>query len=513
MRPARRRALIASAALATLACRASPPPAGGEEHALTLAVRADITGLYPNPPTVNEAYTLHTNANFLEGLVRFDSQLRLAPALAERWENPDDRTYVFHLRRGLRFSDGRPLTAKDVAASLTAAKKRRWAVRDYLHAVESVTALDDERVAVRTRFPYQILLTKLQWAFVLPADAVKQASVPVIGSGPYRVESWTPGKELRLVRNPNYRGPAAAFPRARLVVIPDEAERLATLLRGEADIATDVPLDAVDALLKRDDLRVVKRGTLRVLFLNLRPDRPPLSDARVREAIDLAIDRPELIQRALSGFTEPATQIVHPSVVGYNPALPPPRVDRARARALLAEAGVEPGTSLRLDGPNNRYVNDERILAEVARQLGEVGLKVEVNALDKTEFYKLIGSGASAFHLLGWSCESGEAGDVLDAAFRSPSAGFVDSDNSLGLADPELDRLIDASNASSGVGERSELLQAAVARIAGLRVALPLVVQSEAVAMKRNIRWEPPRNSALLLADVSPADPAEPPPR
>ncbi len=506
MRSEWRQALAGAAALAILACRPTAPAA---EHWLTLAVRADITGLYPNAPTVNEAYTLHTNANVLEGLVRFDSQLRLTPALAERWENPDERTYIFHLRQGLRFSDGRPLTARDVVASLNAAKERRWAVRDYLHAVDSVRALDELRVAVRTRFPYQILLTKLQWAFVLPADAVSQPSVPVIGSGPYRVESWTPGKELRLIRNPYHRGPAAAFPRARLVVIPDEAERLAALLRGEADIATDVPLDAVEALRQRSDLRVLRRGSLRVLFLNLRPDRPPLRDARVREAIDLAIDRPELIRRALSGFTEPATQIVHPSVVGYNPALPAPRLDRVRARALLAEAGVKPGISLRLDGPNNRYVNDERILAEVARQLGEIGIRVEVNALDKTKFFKLIGSGASAFHLLGWSCESGEAGDVLDAAFRSPSAGFVDSDNSLGLADPDLDRLIDASNASVAVAERSELLQAAVARIAALRVALPLVVQAEAVAMTRKIRWDPPRNSALLLSEVSPVEPGE----
>ena len=471
---------------------------------------ADITGLYPNPPIVkNEAYTLHTNANVLEGLVRFDAQLRLAPALAERWENPDERTYVFHLRRGLKFSDGRPLVARDVAASLTAARERNWPVRDYLRAVESVTAPDDERVVIRTRFPYQILLTKLQWAFVLPADAVREPRVPVIGSGPYRVEAWKPGHELRLVRNDNYRGPAPAFARARLVVVPDERERLAMLLRGEADVATDVPLDSVESLRENKDVSVVRRGTLRVLFLNLRPDTAPFRDPRVREAIDLAIDRHELIERALSGFTEPATQIVHPSVVGYNPALEPAHFDRPRARELLDAAGVKPGTEIRLDGPNNRYVNDGLILSEVARQLALVGLKVRVNALEKSEFFRLIVTGASGFHLLGWSCESGEAGDVLDAAFHSPSGGFADSDNSLGLADPELDRLIDQSNASVGVGERTALLQKALARIAGLRVALPLVLQTEAVAMRSDIRWDPPRNSALRVADITPAGPAE----
>lgn len=495
---------LALAALALVGCR-SPAPAPPSDPTLTLAVRADITGLYPNPPVVNEAYTLHTNANVLEGLVRFDSQLRLIPALAERWENPDQRTYVFHLRRGLRFSDGRPLVARDVAASLTAAKTRRWPVHDYLHAIESVTAPDDERVVIRTRFPYQILLTKLQWAFVLPAEAVAQRVVPVVGSGPYTVATWTPGRELRLSRNPYYRGPLPAFGKARLVVVPDEKERLAMLLRGEADIATDVALDAVEALQRRSDVRVVRRGSLRVLYLNLRPDTKPFGDPRVREAIDLALDRKQLIDRALAGFTEAATQIVHPSVVGYNPALRVTQVDRARARELLAEAGIAPGTEIRLDGPNNRYVNDGKILAEVARQLAEVGLNVRVNALDKVEFFRLISSGASGFHLLGWSCESGEAGDVLDAAFHSPTAGFAESDNSLGLADAELDRLIDQSNASVAVGERTALLQKAIARVASLHVALPLVLQAEAVAMKTSIRWDPPRNSALLLAEIWPA--------
>jgi peptide/nickel transport system substrate-binding protein len=501
------------AALGTAGC-ASPAPspsaaAAKPADSLTLAVRADVTGLYPNPPTVNEAYTLHVNANVLEGLTRFDAQLRLQPGLAERWENPDERTYVFHLRADARFSDGRPLRAADVAASLEAAKRRSWAVVNYLQSIESVRALDERRVEVRTRFPYQILLTKLQWAFVLPADAVGQPTVPVIGTGPYRVAEWKPGVELRLARNEQHAGPRPHFAEARLVVVPDARERVARLLRGEADIVTDVPLEAVGELRGRPDVRVEARGSLRVLFLNLRPDRPPFSDPRVREAFDLALDRRELVQRALSGLTEPATQVVHPAVVGYNPELRLPNVDRARARALLAAAGHARGLEVQLDGPNNRYVNDVEILAEVARQLGEAGVRVRVNAEDKGAFFRRISSGASAFHLLGWSCESGEAADVLDAAFHSAAGGAAGVDNSLGLKDAELDALIDRSNASISVSERTRLLQAAVARVARLRVALPLVEQAEAVAMSRRIRWEPPRNSALLLFQVSRAAPNE----
>ena len=169
----------------------------------------------------------------------------------------------------------------------------------------------------------------------------------------------------------------------------------------------------------------------------------------------------------------------------------------ATPTAALAATTVEPAVT-RTAG-----------LAVPTAELAAVLTEVRVAATDKSQFFQLIATGASAFHLLGWSCESGEAGDVLDAAFHSGSGGLSGSENSLGLADARLDRLIDESNASDTVAERTQLLQAAAARIAELHVALPLVLQAEAVTMSRRIRWEPPRNSALLLSEVSETPPSE----
>jgi len=473
---------------------------------LRLAVRADVTGFLPNPPAANEGFTIDVNWSILEGLVRFDHTMHLQPALAQHWENPDDRTYVFDLRPGLRFSDGRSVTAEDVAASLDAAREQHWITGDSLQAIESVRATGERRVEIRTRIPYLILLYKLPWGLVLPRDSLGERPVPVIGTGPYRLGSWKPGKEFVLERNVYFRGPAPAFERARFQVVPDGDERVSMLLGGQADLIDQVPLHRLDELDARQDVEVLSGPGFRNLFLCLRVDTPPFSDPRVREAVDLAIDRAQLVERALRGRAEPASQLVPSAVVGFDPDIKVTEPDRERSRRLLAEAGYPDGLEVRLDGPNNRYVNDVEILAEVKRQLALVGIDVEVNAQDKQDFFALTVAQRSSFHLLGWACQTGEAGDALDGLLHSPSDGLLGSDNTFGLADPELDRLIEESNASVNLADRTAALQRAIRYVSELNVVVPLVVQTESLAISRRIHWEPPVSFGLRLRDMRPAE-------
>ena len=498
--------LLLASALLTLNCVArQDAPNAAAPDTLTLAVRADVTGFFPNPPIESEAFTIDVNRSLFETLVRFDSGFRLEPGLAERWESPDDRTFVFQIRPGLRFSDGTPLTARDVAASLNATRERGWVLSEYLRAVESVEAIDDRHVRLRTHHPSLVLLAKLTWGFILPAEALSQTPVPALGTGPYRLQSWTPGKEFVLLRNAHFRGPAPAFSRVRFRIEPDAGKRLDLVLRGEADVADQVPLDALDSLQAHGDVRVVTQPSLRVLFLCLRVDQAPFSDPLVREAVDLALDRSELIAQAVNGRAEPASQLVPAAVVGFNPSLALARPDRARARRLLARAGYGRGLRVRLDGPNNRYVNDVRILQEIARQLSLVGIQTTVNALDKREFFPLIEASRSKLHLLGFACESGESGDVLDSLVHSPQPGPYLNLNSVGLADPELDRLIDEANASTSDRQRVLLLQAAMARTGELRATLPLLIQTEAVVLTRRVAWDPPLTLALRPEAMRPS--------
>jgi peptide/nickel transport system substrate-binding protein len=488
------------AALLLVASACGPGPAARPPEHLVVALRADVSGFYPNPPTSNESFTFEINRWIFESLVAFDPALNLVPWLAERWLNPDDRTYVFELRPGLRFSDGSPLTAADVAASLEAAVRRRWATVEYLSGIDSVQALDERRVAVRSRRPDVALLMRLPWGFVLPASALAQASVPVVGSGPYRLERWQPGHSIVLTRNSHYWGPAPGFERVEFRIVPDDAERMALVERGEADIADNVPLEAFERLSRRSDLSLVLGSGHRVLFLALRVDRPPFSDPRVREAVDLALDREALVRRVLLGRAQPASQLLPAGIVGYVPELTVARPDRERARSLLAAAGYAPSLALNVDGPNNRYVRDEAILREVCAQLGQAGFLAEARAMDKGDFYRLIEGGGSLVHLLGWASETGDGGDALEILFQPPggSGGRL---NTTGLADAELDRLVEDVHASADLGERAARLRRAFAHLASLRAVVPLVVQTEAVVHSKRLSWDAPVSRALRPLD------------
>jgi peptide/nickel transport system substrate-binding protein len=487
----------------TMSCRsASRPPS----RPLVLAVRADVTGFFPNPPLSNEAYTWLVNASIFEGLTRHDPDHRIEPALAVRWENPDERTYVFELKDGLRFSDGRPVRARDVAASLLAPARHGWPTRDYLHSIESAEVQGDRLLKVRTRAPDLVLLTKLPWGYVIPAEAVDAKPVPAVGTGPYRLQSWTPGREFVLARNAHYRGPAPAFAEARFVMEPDGRARVARVLNGEADLADHVPFESLEELKARADVRAVERPSLTVMFLALRVDRPPFDDPRAREAVSLAVDRETLVTSALGGHGRVATQMVPAAVAGFDRDVRPPHRDLARARALLAQAGHPDGLEIALDGTHNRYPRDRELLEAVAAQLGQVGIRVRPHALDKGDFFQLVDAGRSSFHLLGFACEAGDAGDALDQLAYSPG-GRLGAINSAGLRDMELDRLIDAANDSTSPADRLANLRRALGRLAGLHVYLPLVVPNDAVLVSNRVAWEPPLDFGLRPADMRPADP------
>ena len=200
------------------------------------------------------------------------------------------------------------------------------------------------------------------------------------------------------------------------------------------------------------------------------------------------------------GFGSPAAELVPPTVLGYNPDLRVTTPDRRRARELLRAAGYAEGFKARLDGPNNRYAGAVEIMGEVARQLAQIGITLELNAMPKEQFFALTDSGQYQLLLYGWSCETVQAGEALDELIHSSAPGTAP--NLEFFSDPKLDRLIDQADRSPGLDERSRLLGQALARVAQLRPIVPLVVQNESFAFSSRIDWNPSLDMALHLADM-----------
>jgi len=495
-------------AFSAWACRGSVP--GTAEKVLRAAVRADVTGFFPNRPAANESYTFEMNRWDLDAVVALDRGLNVVPALAEHWLTPDERTFILELRPGLKFSDGTPVTAEDAVASLQAGLRLEWPNLGYLRTIETVRVLDERRFEVKAVRPDPTLLARLAWGFVLPARAVASKPVPLSGTGPYVLERWTPSQGFTFTRNPHHWGPPPGFARAEFKVVPDDEARLRLVESGEADLADFVPPDAWDRLERNPHLRLEKGAGNRVLFLGLRVDRLPFSDPRAREAVDLAIDRRAIVERVLLGKGALANQLLPRGAVGFVPELPPSALDRERARQLLRAAGIKPGRRLRLDGPFNRYMRDRQIMEEVARQLAEVGLQVEVNALEKRALYDLLDEGGSDIHLLGWASESGDGADVFEVLFPPPGEDRG-SMNASGLVDARLDEIVREAQSSTNLRARAEVLRRAFKRLSELRPILPLVVQPEAVVYDtRRVAWDPPVSLALRPRDLRPAKGPQP---
>jgi peptide/nickel transport system substrate-binding protein len=473
-----------------------------QDNILTIAVRADVTGIYPNPPTQPEAFTIDVNSNVFEGLVRFGKNMNPEPAVAESWENRDDNTWIFHLRKKIRFSNGEYVKADDVVASIETALNRPFTTASFLQHIRSVRALAADTVEIKTHYPYPILLSQLTVGFIMPKKVLQGTNIPPIGTGPYKVKRWVVGKQLELERNRYYHGDAPTFNQIRFVVEPSGAKRIKALLERKAQMADYIPLEEVDRLKRVQQIKIINRPGTRVLFLTFRMDRPPFNDIRLREAVELGIDREELIRRALFGKAAVASQLVPPQVAGYNPEITIPKTDRNRARQLIQEAGYTDGFSIRLDGTKDRYVNDVQILNEIASQLESIGIKVSLNPMPKTEFFPFLAAGKSDFTLVGFSCDTLYASLALDTMMRSPRPGTRYSQNFQGLADPVLDQLIDQAWHEPSLKNRTAIYAQAIKRISEIHAIVPLEIQPETIALSHEIDWEPPITFALRVYDA-----------
>ncbi|MCC6133718.1 MAG: hypothetical protein IT186_27625 [Acidobacteria bacterium] len=491
--------LVALAAYAW--CRRVPAPSFST---LNVATRADVTGIFPNPPYQAEVFSIDMNANVFDSLVRFDRDLGVVPALAEGWENPDELSWNFHLRPGVKFSDGTDVLASDVVASL-----RMMAPRNTpLLPEDSIEAVGPGRVVIRTHLGTPHLLAHLQSAFILPEKALLQSPVPSTGSGPYRFAGWTPGRDLVLERNSFYR-PAPAFERVLVQVMPSGSERIEALVSGRAQVADSIPPEEVSRLEREPGIRVVSQPSLRVLFLAFRVDRAPFSDIRVRRAARLALDQRDLIQKALRGMASPATQLVAPQIPGYNSEIPESIPDLAEARRLLAEAGYPAGLDLRLDGPSDRYINDVEILEEIGAQLARAGMRVTVNAMPKGRYLSSIRSGASSFFLMGWTSNTLFGGDVLEALVRTRGKSGQGDFNYMNISDATLDQLIEESLRKPDSRARLEAARKGMALVSEKELVVPLLVPRETVAFSRKIEWEPEIGLALRFEQMRPSAAAQ----
>ncbi len=366
-----------------------------------------------------------------DALVKKDDHFEMQPWLATSWSQPDPLTWVFHLRDGVRFADGRPLTAEDVAwtidslidgsdGSLLTSKSGAFA------KVARAEATDKLTVTIHMKSPDASLLFNLSDGLfgVVPKGSGKEFGFAPVGSGPFRFVSAEQDEDVIVERNPNYWGPAPKIERVRFAVVPDAVTVALELEKGSVDIASnELTLDLVHALESRPGLKVETGEGSPVMYLNFNVTHGPLADERVRQAIACAIDRQAIVDAVWRGKARLADTLLP---VGHWAAAPSGELahwphDIVRAQALLDAAGYKPdahGIRVHLEMKTS---TDEttRLLAEILQsQLADAGIALTLRSSEFGTFYSDVTAGRFEMYALRW-IGSNEDPDIFRYAYGS----------------------------------------------------------------------------------------------
>ena len=379
-----------------------------------------------DPRIGTDAMSERIGGLIFDPLVRMDEHYEMKPWLATSWEQPDALTWIFHLRDGVRFQDGRPLGADDVAwtidsmldGSLTTSKAGAFA------KVANAESRDRLTVVVRMKQPDASLLFNLSEGLfgVVPKGSGKDFGRVPIGSGPFRFLSAEQDKDVLVERNPQYWAGAPKLERVRFAVVPDAVTVALELEKGSADIASNqLTLDMVHALEGRQGLATETGIGSPVMYLNFNVARGPLADVRVRQAIACAMDRAAMIHAVWRDKARVADSLLPIGHWASADALPQYPHDEARATALLEQAGYKPdrnGVRLSLEMKTSQ---DEttRLLAEILQsQLAAAGIRLTLRAAEFGTFYADVTSGRFEMYALRW-IGSNEDPDIFRYAFGS----------------------------------------------------------------------------------------------
>ncbi len=441
-----------------------------------------------DPHGENEGLTLAIQSQIYEPLIERDPTLGLEPMLATSWEMVEPTIWEFEIRQGVVFHDGRPFTVDDVIFTFNRAMNDVSDMKTIIQSIVRVEAIDPMRIRIVTDGPDPILPQQItdiymmsrSWAeeygIEVPQDRAAQEETYAVrhanGTGAFVLELREPDIRTVTVKNEKWWGLTDASKNEphnidRIVYTPitNSATRVAALLSGELDFVLDTPLQDLPRIARTPGLTIKSIPQVRAIFLGLNmgaaelessdvKGRNPFSDPRVREAMQRAIDATAIQKKVMRGKSAPAGTINPPGVHGFSKELDQRLpYDPDLARILMADAGYGEGFEVRLDCPNNRYINDEAICQAVVPMLAQIGVRVTLNSQPKSLHFPLIQNGQTDFYMLGWS--SG----TLDSHYTFSFLASPDNRwNQTGFRDERLEQLIDDMAVETDVTKRDTMI-------------------------------------------------------
>ncbi len=441
--------------LPLFSCSAKPEP-----NTLVMIIESSPTNL--DPRVGIDAQSERIDSLIFDYLLARDEELNVAPSLAERWEIPDPLTYIFHLRCGVRFHDGRSLTARDVKwtfDSLLTGNIRSTRAGAY-RLVDRVDAPDDFTVIFKMKEPDAALPWNLSEGAVgiVPYGSGDEMSRHPVGSGPFRFVSEEMDREVIIERNEDYWGEKTKLARVRFAVVPDATTQALELRKGAGDVAINsLTPDTVVTLGHEQNLLVEHAAGTRLAYLGFNVRDPILKDARVRQAIAYALDRQPMIDYLWRGQAQPARSVLPPQSWAYNGDVPAYDHDTAKANELLDAAGypMVNGVRFHITMKTSTDENTRLMVAVMQQQLREVGIALDIRSYEFATFFSDVQHGAFQMYGLRW-IGGNEDPDIFGYAFQS-SRFPPNGANRAFYSNAKVDALIDQARREVDASVRKPL--------------------------------------------------------
>lgn len=474
---------------------------------LTFAIGNDLSNM--DPALIIDIESAMVATQVYQGLLKFKADsVEVEPDLAEKYEvSPDGLSWTFHLRDGVRFHDGTPLTAEAVVFSVQrqmdpnhpAHVPGKMQYANVLYGdpstsestlVKSVDAPDVRTVVFQLARPYQPFAKYLA---MTPAAVVSPAAVrtlgddfntTMVGTGPFRLRSVQRDSQVSLVRNEEYWGRKSGLEEIRLRILRDPNVRISSLQKGEVDVITGVEPTAIETLRSAPDVAILSEPSMNLGYLMVNNEKTPFNNRLVRLALNHAIDRSSIVDKLFSGTSVVARGILPPGMTGFDPDRKGFEYSPEKAKELLAQAGYPNGFEVRFLTHNSPRIYNPagaKLAERIQQDLAKVGIRVQLDTMEFLSFLDRTQSGDYQMANSGWVTDNGDPDNfIYELAGRE--------DNKSNYSNPAATRLMREAAAEPDEQKRAEMYRKAEDMLMEDPPFVPLNHGKQILAVRSRVR-------------------------
>jgi peptide/nickel transport system substrate-binding protein len=480
--------------------QAAAPVASGARNELVVVQSADVPSLDPAKNLVIHVFNVAQNV--LDTATYLDRDLKVEPRLATSWKSTDDTTWEVKFRRGVKFHDGTPFNAQAVKASFDYQSAADTPARSFFTNWSSLDVVDESTVRIKTKAPepyFPNVLSRL-WIFS-PADLKDPNTLgtSLNGTGGYKLTEFVKGDHITLVANPDYWAGAPKIQKVVFRAAPEASARVAMLQAGQADVIVNLPVEQSKVIESDNRLRVATVLGLRAVPLMIDQRKgAPLSDLRVRQAMNYAVDREAIIKNILGGFAAQQPATISPLIEGNDKDVKPYPYDPDKAKQLLAAAGYASGFEINFYHPTGRWMKDAEAAQAIGQMLSKVGIKTNLRTLEYSTFFTNWSKGEfDGMTMIGVTNPDGAPSSLFNLFLYSKGSWPYS------LTDPKLDQLIEKARSTMDRDERTRTFSEIEKFVHDQAAWIFLWEQKDIYGVSKTLKWEPAPNEMIYLWDAS----------